>query len=225
MQLDPRLEEGTELYSTVVRILGCIEDTWTDIANLKSKYGLHIIEEDPLVTPSNLYLPAQPSLDVQLVKELFISSTYLKTNLEQGKKASSTISRLRKIKWGVKDKDDFEKLLVLLKYYKGSLQLILPKTDASTINLDVLAFLISSADRDTLMQLSKACVLPKFTRSIPNDVEHKDTTYQAIASAATISLEVQDINTMSSATLKINEGDISYDSNTSRLGTYTPPNG
>ncbi|KAF2790375.1 hypothetical protein K505DRAFT_340472 [Melanomma pulvis-pyrius CBS 109.77] len=78
------------------------------------------------------------------------------------------------------------------------------------------------------MQLSEACVLPKSSRSIPNDVEHDDhpsTTYQAIASAAEISLEVQAISTTACATLKINEGDISHDSDTSRLGTYTPPNG
>ncbi|OAK94608.1 hypothetical protein IQ06DRAFT_79624 [Phaeosphaeriaceae sp. SRC1lsM3a] len=224
LPIDPRLKEGTEIYNTVVRILACIEDTLTDLASLKTKYGLQILEEDAPQDPvRQLHLSLRPSPSDDADPTHSASALSLQAAQNNSKKMSSSLSRFRKVKWAIKDKDGFEKFLGLLRYYNDSLLSILPKSDASTISRDLLAFLIGSADQERLAQLTKTYAMSKPSGRSSDRFGHDFSSYKSIASAAEISLNLNSQGTILETSMEIQEDTISYDSDASDLGTWMSP--
>lgn len=221
-ELDHRLRNNDALYQTVRQVLAGIEETLTDVEKLTTKYGLQVFEEkyvsDETSLKNELMLPLRSQ---RFSHELMSSSDRrglseaLKTKQGQSRKVQASASIRKKFQWAVKDKGGFEELLDLLHYYNDSLYSLLPKANINAIERDVLANLIDAATSERLLQY--ATVASPSAQSIQNDFAA--TQYTTIASAATASLQITDVDHLQPVNVWISETSISYDGEASRLGT------
>ena len=221
-ELDHRLRNNEALYQTVRQVLAGIEETLTDVEKLTTKYGLQVFEEkhvsDETSLKNELMLPLRPqrssheSMSSSARRGL---SEALRTKQGQSRKVQTSASIRKKFQWAVKDKGGFEELLDLLHYYNGSLYSLLPKENINAIERDVLANLIDAATSERLLQY--ATVASRSAQSIQN--HSAATQYTTIASAATASLQITDVDLLQPVNVWISETSISYDGEASRLGT------
>ena len=223
-ELDHRLSNNEALYQTVRQVLAGIEETLTDVGKLTTKYGLQVFEEihvsDEQSIKNELMLPLRPqrsSHESMSSSDRRGVSEALRTKQGQSRKVQASASIHKKFQWAVKYKDGFEELLDLLHYYNDSLYSLLPKENINAIERDVLANLIDAATSERLLQY--ATVASQSAQSIQNHFAASQ--YTTIASAATASLQITDVDRLQPVNVWISETAISYDGEASRLGTIS----
>ncbi|KAL2678734.1 hypothetical protein Neosp_009485 [[Neocosmospora] mangrovei] len=200
--LDSRLLQNKALCDVVMRTLTCIKDVLYDTDSLSKKYGMKI---------SSMDIPKDAEKGV-VTEDITVDE---RAPLQTPK---SSVSRLSRFRWAIKDKDKFGELLEQLKYYNDSLYSLLPREIGVTITRDVLAFLVASASDSSLLQLRS---LGRKEEKLASPGEA--TRYGGISSAASIALKIRHQTMKEDSITVIPKSEIHLDSEGSRLATWNKP--
>ncbi|PNP55393.1 hypothetical protein FNYG_15520 [Fusarium nygamai] len=200
--LDSRLLQNKALCDVVIRTLTCIKDVLYDTDSLSKKYGMKI---------SSMDIPKDAEKGV-VTEDIKVDE---KAPLHSPK---SSVSRLSRFKWAIKDKDKFSELLEQLKYYNDSLYSLLPREIGVTITRDVLAFLVASASDNSLLQF-RSLGRKEERLASPGGANR----YGGISSAASIALKIRHQTMKEDAITVIPKSEIHPDSEGSRLATWKKP--
>ena len=224
--LDERLEQNDALYQNILRTLTGIEDVLTNVENLKTKYGLRLLEDPNLAkTTRSKDAPSVPPYSKLSASKAISSdknpkdSEALKEIRNRSNQVQASISICKKFQWAVKDQKGFEMLLDHIRYYNDSLYSLLPKESAKAIAADVLANLMETATSERLLQYSS---LAAQGLEGPDHNWASIFRYETISSAANVSLNIREAHP-SSLDLSIEEKYINYDGDDTRMGTFSKP--